>query len=116
MRRRNRAWLMVACVVGLVVFGAALPSAALDLDTARAQGLVGERSDGFVGAVSAAPSADVTALVSEVNAKRRAAYAEIAKKNGTAPEAVAALSAQKLIERAPAGQWIFEKGSWMQKK
>ena len=116
MRRRNRAWLVAACVVGLLVFGAALPSAALDLDAARAQGLVGEQSDGFVGAVSASPSADVQALVSQVNAKRRAAYADIAKKNGTAPEAVAALSAQKLIERAPAGQWIFEKGRWTQKK
>ena len=116
MRRRNRAWLVAACVVGLVVFGAALPSAALDLDAARAQGLVGEQSDGFVGAVSASPSADVQALVSQVNAKRRAAYADIAKKNGTAPDAVAALSAQKLIERAPAGQWVYVNGKWTQKK
>jgi hypothetical protein len=116
MGQRHRAWLVCACVVGLVVFGAALPSAALDLDAARQQGLVGEQSDGYVGAVSASPSADVKALVAEVNAKRRAAYADIAKKNGTAPDAVAALSAQKLIERAPAGQWIYDKGLWTQKK
>ncbi len=116
MRQRQRVGLVVACVVGLVVFGAALPSAALDLDAARSQGLVGEQSDGFVGAVSASPSADVEALVAEVNDKRRAAYAEIAKKNGTAPNAVAALSAQKLIERAPTGQWIWANGSWSQKK
>jgi hypothetical protein len=116
MGKRNRAWLVGACVAGLIVFGAALPSAALDLDDARAQGLVGEQSDGYVGAVSASPSADVKALVGEVNAKRRAAYAEIGKKNGTAPEAVAALSAQKLMERAPAGQWIWDKGRWTQKK
>jgi hypothetical protein len=116
MWQRHRAWLVCACVVGLVVFGAALPSAALDLDAARQQGLVGEQSDGYVGAVSASPSADVKALVAEVNAKRRTAYGEIAKKNGTAPEAVAALSAQKLMERAPAGQWIWDKGRWTQKK
>ena len=116
MWQRHRAWRVGAFVVGLVVFGAALPSAALDLDAARQQGLVGEQSDGYVGAVSASPSAEVEALVTEVNAKRRAAYAEIAKKNGTAPEAVGVLSAQKLIERAPAGQWIYDKGRWMQKK
>jgi uncharacterized protein YdbL (DUF1318 family) len=98
------------------VFGAALPSAALDLDTARAQGLVGEQSDGYVGAVSASAGGDVKALVAEVNGKRRAAYADIAKKNGTAPDAVAALSGQKLIERAPAGQWIYDKGRWTQKQ
>jgi len=116
MWQRHRAWRVFACVVGLVVFGAALPSAALDLDAARQQGLVGEQSDGYVGAVSASPSAEVEALVTEVNAKRRAAYAEIAKKNGTAPEAVAALSGQKLIDRAPAGQWIWANGRWTQKK
>ena len=116
MGQRNRAWLVGACVVGLLVFGAVLPSAALDLDTARARGLVGEQNDGYVGAVSASPSADVKALVAEVNGKRRAAYADIAKKNGTAPDAVAALSGQKLIERAPPGQWIGDKGRWTQKK
>jgi hypothetical protein len=115
MGQRNRAWLVGACIVGLLVFGAALPSAALDLDTARAQGLVGEQSDGYVGAVSPSASGDVKALVAEVNGKRRAAYADIAKKNGTAPDAVAALSGQKLIERAPAGQWIGDKGRWTQK-
>ena len=116
MSNRHRAWLVGACVIGLVVFGAARPSAAIDLDAARAQGLVGEQSDGYVGAVSASPSADVQALVADVNAKRRAAYGEIAQKNGTAPDAVAALSAQKLMERAPAGQWIWDKGRWTQKK
>jgi len=116
MGQQNRAWRVGACVVGLLVFGAALPSAALDLDAARAQGLVGERSDGYVGAVSASASGDVKALVAEVNGKRRAAYADIAKKNGTAPDAVAALSGQKLIERAPAGQWIYDKGRWTQKQ
>ena len=116
MRQRHRAWRVFACVVGLVVFGAALPRAARDLDAARQQGLVGVLCDGYVGAVSAAPSAEVKALVAEVNSKRRAAYAEIAQKNGTAPEAVAALSGQKLIERAPAGQWVWANGSWTKKR
>lgn len=116
MWQRHRAWRVFVCVVGLVVFGAALPSAALDLDAARKQGLVGEQSDGYVGAVSASPSAEVKALVAEVNGKRRAAYAEIAQKNGTAPEAVAALSGQKLVDRAPVGQWVWANGRWTQKK
>ena len=56
------------------------------------------------------------ALVADVNTKRKAAYQEIAQKNGTKLADVAALSAQKLIARAPAGAWIRDKGQWYQKK
>lgn len=102
--------------VGLALVSAA-PVAALDLDGARAQGLVGEQSDGYVGAVSTSPPAEIRKLVSEVNAKRRAAYEDIARKNGTAVTAVAALAGQRLLERAPPGAWIGDgTGHWYQKK
>lgn len=99
--------------VALLVAGAA---SALDLDGAKQQGLVGERTDGYVAAVAAAPSSDVATLVADVNAKRKAAYAEIATRNGTDVTAVAALAAKKLIERAPAGAYIQVDGRWTQRQ
>lgn len=113
---RRRSSIVFGWIIAFAVLCAALPSAALDLDAAKQQGLVGEQTDGYVAAVAAAPSADVQELVADVNAKRKVAYQEIAQKNGTKVEDVAALSAQKLITRAPAGAWIRDKGQWYQKK
>ena len=116
--RTRRSFLGMAAIAAVAgaILGVALPSAALDLDAAKAQGLVGEQTDGYVAAVSASPAPDVQALVADVNAKRRTAYQEIAQKNGTKVEDVAVLAAQKLIGRAPAGAWIRDKGQWYQKK
>jgi len=107
---------LVRSLAIVLVFVGAAAAAALDLDGAKAQGLVGERLDGYVGAVAATPSAEVKALVEGVNAKRKAAYAEIAKRNGTDPAEVAKLAAQKLVERAASGEWIFVDGAWGRKK
>jgi uncharacterized protein YdbL (DUF1318 family) len=77
---------------------------------------VGERVDGYVGAVDPSPSPEVRALVDEINAARRRTYAEIAEKNGVGIAAVAEQAAVKLIERAPAGTWIFDStGQWKRK-
>lgn len=107
-------WMVLAVSLLLLVHAGA--AHALDLDAAKQQGLVGEQTDGYVGAVSASPSAEVKALVADVNAKRRASYAAIASKNGTSVEAVAVLAAQKLVARVPAGQWVGDQGRWVQKK
>lgn len=117
-RTRTLSRLAIALGLGIgLALAAALPAVALDLDSARAQGLVGDQTDGFVGAVSSSPSAEVRKLVADVNAKRRAAYEDIARKNGTAVAAVAALAGQRLLERAPPGAWIGDgTGHWYQKK
>jgi uncharacterized protein len=95
---------------------AALPAAAQSLDQAKADGQVGERIDGYVGVVDANASADVRALVDKVNAERRAKYAEIAAERGTSVQAVAQIAGEKLIERAPSGQYVLgADGRWRQK-
>ena len=100
----------------LVAVLLAAPIARADeLDAAKTAGHVGERADGYVGATPNAPP-DVSGIVNEVNAKRKAKYAEIAQKNGTAVDAVAAIAGQKLIERAPAGQMVMgSDGKWVKK-
>lgn len=111
--RRPRAWLAFLVLVALAL---PAPAAALDLEAAKAKGLVGEKADGYLGVVAASAPADVRALADSVNAKRRAKYEEIARKNGTPVDAVAALAGEKLVARAPAGQWVTDAGgNWRRK-
>ena len=92
----------------------AVPALALDLDGARANGSLGEQANGYVGIV-ASPTPELEKLAADVNAKRKAHYEEIAARNGTAVEAVAALAGKKLVESAPSGQFVKTNGGWTKK-
>jgi uncharacterized protein YdbL (DUF1318 family) len=106
-------WL--ALVLG-VALAATAPAVDMSLERAKDEGLVGERADGYVGIVVPQTNSLVQAMVGQVNQKRRAAYAEIAKKNGTSVESVALLAGEKLIERAAKGEWVTDaQGNWRQK-
>jgi uncharacterized protein YdbL (DUF1318 family) len=110
MATKRHAWLTA------LLLAIALPAFALDLDEARAKGKVGERADGYVAAVKDDPSDEVKALVADINAKRRAAYEEIAKRNGAPAEAVAALAGQKMLaEKAQPGWYVNDGSGWKQK-
>ena len=50
-------------LVFLAILMVATSASALTLNEARSQGLIGERPDGLIGAVSASASSDVVALV-----------------------------------------------------
>jgi uncharacterized protein YdbL (DUF1318 family) len=111
--RHHPAWLALLVLVALAL---PAPAAALDLAAAKSRGLVGERADGYLGVVAAKSTPEVKALVESVNAQRRARYGEIARKNGTAVDAVAALAGRKLVEQSPAGHWVTDaSGNWHQK-
>jgi uncharacterized protein len=101
----------------LITLGlSALPVAAQSLDAAKAAGQIGERIDGYVGVVDANAPGDIRKLVDQVNAGREAKYAEIAAERGTSVQAVAQIAGQKLIERAPKGEYVMgADGRWRQK-
>lgn len=87
---------------------------AIDLQSAKEAGQVGEKADGYLGVVSNAPG--VTALVQDINQKRRAAYQDIAQKNGTSLQAVEELAGRKALEKTPPGQFIMSPGGqWIRK-
>jgi len=104
-------------LVALLVALFAVPAYAIDLDAAKAQGLVGEQPDGYVGIVVSTPSSDVQSMVNEVNAKRKASYREVAQKTeGADLTAVEKLAGQKLISRTPSGQYVKNaQGQWVKK-
>ena len=61
------------------------------------------------------PPPDIAALVREINAKRRAAYEDIAKQNVPIDQ-VGAVTAEKIKAQAPPGQYFLAPdGSWVQK-
>jgi hypothetical protein len=100
----------------LLMLCAALPAVAQSLDQAKTAGQVGERIDGYVGVVDANAPGDVRSLVDQVNAERQAKYADIAAERGISVQAVAQIAGEKLIQRAPGGQYVLgADGQWRQK-
>ena len=78
----------------------ALPAFALDLQGARSSA-VAETASGYIKAVKS--SAEVNALVTEVNAKRKAEYTRISKENGQSVEVVGQLAAPQIAKNIAAG-------------
>ena len=108
--RRTSAKLWPA-LVGLLW---SLSAAAADLTTLKADGVVGERADGYLGLVQKEVSADARALVDQVNAKRKAEYARIATAHKIPVEQVEALAGKKTLAKTEAGAWIYIE-SWRRK-
>lgn len=87
---------------------------ALDLDSARAKGLIGERPDGYIAAVT--PSPEVNQLVANVNQLRKGEYQKIAARNGQTMDVVEKLAAVKIQERAASGAYFMDaSGNWVKK-
>jgi len=93
----------------------AIPAAAADLAQVKAAGQVGELMNGLLGLVKPDAPEDVKALVNSINAQRLAEYRRIAAKNGVAAEEVAKLTAQKVINQTPAGQFVETPSGWQQR-
>ncbi|HEU4685180.1 MAG TPA: YdbL family protein [Nitrospira sp.] len=101
--------------VGAVMCVLSMASAAfgISLEEAKAKGFVGEKPNGYLGIVM--PSGDVQALTNEVNQKRRQAYEDIAKRNGTPLNTVEALAGEKAIQNSRPGHYVEGPGGWVRK-
>jgi len=86
---------------------------AISLDDAKSQGLVGEDSSGYLGLV--VQNAEAKTVVDEINAKRKAQYLKLAKKNNLSLAQVEALAAAKTIEKTQAGHFVEVNGEWVKK-
>lgn len=86
---------------------------ALGLDEAKDDGLVGEQEDGYLGVV--VQQKDAVKLVTEVNALRKAKYAELAAKNGITLEQVEKLAAKKAYQKTDSGHYLKSNGQWIEK-
>lgn len=103
--------MLVMTLLALLVAVFSLPVLAMDLNDARRAGLVGEKPDGYIAAVKS--TAETSALVEEVNARRKAEYQRISAENGQKVDVVARLAAQQVIQGLEPGSFYqAADGSW----
>ena len=97
-------------------FSVMLASAAyaLDLQSARTSGVLGEGNDGYV--VVLVPSAQASDLAAQVNAGRKAEYSRISAANGQPVNVVGKVAAETIINKLSAGsKYQDNAGNWKSK-
>lgn len=107
---KNRISLLLFTLFALLL---CQPAAALDLQDAKSQGLVGEAPSGYLETVKSTP--ETKQLIKEINAKRKEHYQAIAKKNNTSLDSVEKMGGKKTLKKTPAGQYIKTDGKWKKK-
>jgi hypothetical protein len=100
-----------SALVAAILFSTA--AFAIELDTAKEEGLVGEQQNGYLGAI--VQSSDVLLLINDINAKRKAKYQELATKNSITLEQVEILAAKKAYEKTESGHYLQVDGLWLKK-
>ncbi|GAB6053881.1 hypothetical protein JCM17960_27010 [Magnetospira thiophila] len=99
----------------VVILMTALPAQAGALGDAKAAGLLGERPDGYVGLVGAAPQSIVD-LMKSVNSQRRAHYQGVAQETGTSLQNVEILMGKRQIDQLNSGLFYMDGGGrWVKK-
>ena len=89
---------------------------AIDLHTAKNQGLVGEANTGFLAPVKQPASAEVRALIADVNAKRRAQFERTARNTGATIEPVRVRFYELAVQKTRPGHYYQDRnGAWKRK-
>ena len=86
------------------------------IDAAKAQGTVGEQSDGYLGFRQASTDPALTQAVTVTNNARREAYARSAQAAGTTADVAAARAFVTIVlPRISSGEWYRNaQGQWVQ--
>lgn len=103
-----------ALLISLLAVFVAIASSSLTQP--KADGLIGEQSDGYLGLVAQNAPADIKELVAKVNAKRKAGYQKIAAKQGASLSDVEKVGGNTAIEKTLKGNYIRDaSGTWRKK-
>ena len=103
-------------MLATVLFLFTLSAAAMDLNTAKSMGFLGEQQNGYLGLVTPSAPGDAKSLIRQVNDQRRANYQSIARSNGIDLKSVESLAGQKAINKTARGQYIqTPNGQWVKK-
>lgn len=114
MKRDN--WITNIFLALLISMMAISVAVASPLTKPKADGLIGEQANGYIGLVRQDVPADIRRLVNEVNAKRKAGYQEIAAKQGTSLTDVEKVGGKTAIEKTLRGNYIRDtSGTWRKK-
>jgi hypothetical protein len=109
----NKLILALAILVGLAFPAAAPAQDPATIIQARRAGLIGERYDGYLGIVTAAPSGELRRQVGAINIRRRSLYSDLATRKGVSPEEVGITAACSLFRRIGVGEFYLPgQGAW----
>ena len=104
-------------LAGLLALSFGLANAGTEIiDQAKSTCTVGEKIDGYLGAVPGKTvSTEVNQEMRSVNQQRKAVYADLANQNGVTVEDTGKLFAEKLIAKAAPGHCVQNgNGEWVQ--
>ncbi|MBI1393307.1 MAG: DUF1318 domain-containing protein [Alphaproteobacteria bacterium] len=101
----------IAAAIAIVGAGGMSLAASRVVEAAKANCIVGERLDGYLGVVAGqTASGEVKREIDAINLKRKAAYAQLAADRGVTIDATAAIAAKQLIERSASGHCVQDDG------
>ena len=89
---------------------------AIDIRSAKADGLVGEANTGFLAAVQTPASAEVRAMIADVNKKRKTQFTNTAQKTGTTVAQVANRFYELAVQKTTPGNYYQDSGGRWKKK
>ncbi len=117
MMMKSNNWIrqiFAALLISLLTVSIAM--AASPLTQPKADGLVGEQANGYLGLVTQSAPSNIKNLVNETNAKRKAGYQGIAAKQGTRLSEVEKVGGMTAIEKTLKGNYIRDtNGNWRKK-
>lgn len=99
----------------LALTGYSIAAYAMDLNTAKHSGLIGEKPNGLIEALLPNPSPELSNLVNTTNAGRMDVYKEAAAKQSIPLKEVQAIAAQKIYDLASPGDYLMVNGKWTKK-
>ena len=106
--------IFAALLISLLTVAIAVAASALTQP--KADGLIGEQADGYLGLVAQNAPANIKNLVNDTNAKRKAGYQKIAAKQGTSLSEVEKVGGNTAIEKTLSGNYIRDaNGTWHKK-
>ncbi len=104
-------------IQGLNTAQAQSASAKATVDRAKSAGKIGETAAGYLDAVNnQSLDAATKAAMKEINIARKSLYTRLANDQNVKTEVVAALTGEKQVAKASAGEYVLmSSGSWVQK-
>lgn len=115
MMKRNN-WMtniFLGLLISMLTVSVALASA---LTQPKADGLIGEQANGYLGLVIQDAPSETRKLVTDINAKRKAGYQKIASKQGASLSEVEKVGGNKAFEKTLKGNYVRDtNGVWRKK-
>ncbi len=88
---------------------------ALDVASAKYDGLIGEQPDGLLGIVTKTPSQAVITLVEETNKARNEIYQDMANKQRIDINQIRMMAGEKIYKVEKKGNYVMYTGQWQKK-